>query len=44
MQMYAFGIYPGSDGLCKSGMTMVSQFMPDCGPVKYPKMLRWLRA
>ncbi len=43
MQMYSFGIYPGLDGLCKSGMTMASRFTKNCGPVQYPKMLRWLR-
>lgn len=43
MQMYAFGVYPGLRGLCDAGMTASPGFTPDCGPVHYPRMLRWLR-
>ena len=43
LQMYAFGVYPGLRGLCAVGMTASPGFTPDCGPVHYPRMLRWLR-
>lgn len=43
LQMYAFGVYPGLKGLCESGMTAAPGFTPDPGPVRYPRMLRWLR-
>lgn len=43
LQMYAFGVYPGLKGLCATGMTAAPGFTPDCGPVHYPQMLRWLR-
>lgn len=43
-QMYAMGVYPGLAGLCKAGMTMAPGFTADCGAVRYPAMLRWLRA
>lgn len=43
LQMYAFGVYPGLKGLCESGMTAAPGFTQDCGPVRYPRMLRWLR-
>ncbi len=43
LQMYAFGVYPGLRGLCESVMTAAPGFTPDCGPVRYPRMLRWLR-
>ncbi len=43
LQMYTFGVYPGLRGLCESGMTAAPGFTPDCGPVQYPQMLRWLR-
>ena len=43
LQMYAFGVYPGLKGLCATGMTASPGFTRDCGPVQYPRMLRWLR-
>lgn len=43
LQMYAFGVYPGLKGLCETGMTAAPGFTRDCGPVHYPRMLRWLR-
>lgn len=43
LQMYAFGVYPGLKGLCEAGMTAAPGFTPDCGPVRYPQMIRWLR-
>lgn len=43
IHMYSFGIYPGLLGLCKSGMAAAPRFMENCGPIQYPKMLRWLR-
>ena len=43
LQMYAFGVYPGLKGLCATGMTASPGFTRDCGPVRYPRMLRWLR-
>jgi hypothetical protein len=43
LQMYTFGVYPGLRGLCDAGMTAAPGFTPDCGPVRYPQMLRWLR-
>lgn len=43
LQMYTYGVYPGLRGLCASGMTTAIGFTPDCGPVQYPQMLRWLR-
>ena len=43
LQMYTFGVYPGLRGLCASGMTAAHGFTPECGPVQYPQMLRWLR-
>jgi hypothetical protein len=43
LQMYTFGVYPGLRGLCESGMAAAHGFTPDCGPLQYPKMLRWLR-
>ena len=43
LQMYAFGVYPGLKGLCETGMTAAPGFTRDCGPVQYPRMLRWLR-
>lgn len=43
LQMYTFGVYPGLRGLCASGMTAAYGFTPDCGHVRYPQMLRWLR-
>lgn len=43
LRMYAFGVYPGLKGLCESGMTAAPGFTHDCGPVRYPRMLRWLR-
>ncbi len=41
--MYTFGVYPGLRGLCESGMAAAHGFTSDCGPVAYPRMLRWLR-
>ncbi len=43
LQMYAFGVYPGLKGLCESGMTAAPGFTYNCGPLRYPRMLRWLR-
>jgi hypothetical protein len=43
IQMYALGIYPGLQGLCRAGMAESPAFMPACGPVHYPRMLKWLR-
>ena len=43
LQMYTFGVYPGLRGLCESSMTAALGFTPDCGTVRYPRMLRWLR-
>lgn len=43
LQMYAFGVYPGLKGLCEAGMTAAPGFTRDCGAVRYPRMLRWLR-
>ena len=43
LQMYTVGVYPGLRGLCATGMTAAHGFTPDCGPVQYPRMLRWLR-
>ncbi len=43
LQMYAFGVYPGLRGLCESGMAAAPGFTPDCGDVRYPRMLKWLR-
>lgn len=43
LEMYAFGVYPGLKGLCETGMTASRGFTPDCGPVQYPMMLKWLR-
>jgi hypothetical protein len=43
LQMYAFGIYPGLQGLCEIGMTAAPGFTPDCGDLRYPRMLKWLR-
>jgi hypothetical protein len=42
-QMYALGMYPGLQGLCGAGMAESPRFMQQCGPVHYPRMLRWLR-
>jgi len=43
LQMYAFGVYPGLQGLCATGMTAAPGFSPEPLPVRYPQMLRWLR-
>ena len=43
LKMYTFGVYPGLRGLSAIGMTAAHGFTPDCGPVQYPRMLRWLR-
>jgi hypothetical protein len=43
LQMYAFGVYPGLRGLCETRMAAAPGFTSDCGPVQYPRMLRWLR-
>lgn len=43
LQMYTYGVYPGLRGLCEGGMAAAPGFTPDCGPVRYPQMLRWLR-
>jgi hypothetical protein len=43
LQMYALGIYPGLQGLCGARMAESPSFMQDCGPVHYPRMLKWLR-
>ncbi len=43
LQMYAFGVYPGLQGLCAAGMTAAPGFSPEPLPVRYPQMLRWLR-
>jgi hypothetical protein len=43
LQMYAFGVYPGLQGLCATGMTAAPGFAPEPLPVRYPQMLRWLR-
>jgi hypothetical protein len=43
LSMYAFGVYPGLRGLCEIGLTAASGFTPECGEVRYPHMLRWLR-
>ncbi len=43
LQMYALGIYPGLQGLCGAKMAESPNFMPACGPVHYPRMLKWLR-
>jgi hypothetical protein len=44
LQMYALGIYPGLQGLCAIGMTAAPGFSPEPLNVRYPQMLRWLRA
>ena len=44
LQMYAFGVYPGLQGMCAAGMTAAPGFAPEPLPVRYPQMLRWLRA
>jgi hypothetical protein len=44
LSMYAFGVYPGLRGLCEIGLTAAPGFTPECGEVRYPHMLRWLRA
>ncbi|MBP6748233.1 MAG: hypothetical protein KA144_01230 [Xanthomonadaceae bacterium] len=43
LQMYAFGVYPGLQGLCATGMTAAPGFSPEPLTVRYPQMLRWLR-
>lgn len=43
LQMYAFGVYPGLQGLCAARMTAAPGFSPEPLPVRYPQMLRWLR-
>lgn len=43
LQTYSFGIYPGLRGLCETGMAAAPGFTPDCGEVRYPRMLKWLR-
>jgi hypothetical protein len=43
LSMYAFGVYPGLRGLCEIGLTAAPGFTPECGAVRYPQMLRWLR-
>ncbi len=43
LSMYSFGIYPGLRGLCETGMAAAPGFTPDCGDVRYPRMLAWLR-
>ncbi len=43
LQMYEFGIYPGLRGLCSAGLTQAVGFTADCGEIRYPRMLRWLR-
>jgi hypothetical protein len=43
IRMYALGIYPGLQGLCAGGMAASPAFLRDCGPVHYPRMLKWLR-
>lgn len=43
LQMYAFGVYPGLQGLCSIGMTAAPGFVLEPLPVRYPQMLRWLR-
>lgn len=43
LEMYGYGIVPGLRGLCATGMAAAPGFTPDCGPVQYPRMLRWLR-
>ncbi len=43
LSMYSFGIYPGLRGLCERGMAAAPGFTPDCGDVRYPQMLAWLR-
>ena len=43
LQMYAFGVYPGLRGLCDAGLAAAPGFTPDCGEVRYPRMLKWLR-
>lgn len=43
LQMYAFGVYPGLQGLCAAGLTAAPGFSPEPLPVRYPQMLRWLR-
>lgn len=48
LQMYAFGVYPGLQGLCAIGMTTAPGFATNGDPVdpsvRYPAMARWLRA
>ncbi len=48
LQMYAFGVYPGLQGLCAIGMTAAPGFTTNGGSdmvaVRYPAMARWLRA
>lgn len=44
LQMYTFGVYPGLQGLCAAGMTAAPGFASEPLPVRYPQMLRWLRA
>jgi hypothetical protein len=43
LQMYAFGVYPGLKGLCDAGLAAAPGFTPDCGELRYPRMLKWLR-
>lgn len=43
LQMYAFGVYPGLQGLCAAGLTAAPGFAPEPLPLRYPRMLRWLR-
>jgi hypothetical protein len=43
LQMYEVGIYPGLRGLCSAGLTQAVGFTENCGEIRYPRMLRWLR-
>ena len=43
MRTFGYGVYPGSAGLARAGMTLVGAEAANAGKPPYPAMTRWLR-
>lgn len=44
IQTYALGVYPGSAGLARAGLTLVGNEARERGVQPYPHMVQWLRS
>lgn len=44
IRTFSFGVYPGSFGLARAGMTVIGQEATRAGIPPYPHMTQWLRS